>query len=193
MITRFLALPVELRHKIWELAFGLDAQDRPRRLILRPGFHMSVLCKMKLRLHKNRSTPLLVVNRRLGIDAHVWLFAKAERVRFSNADCFYKFLATRTDWGPLRFAKTIEFPHTCYGSTILDLARRFRERMNQRYPGDVVDIDWDISYTSLIKRQSSNAAEKVFPELGCLLNVLPKDFEEGEQGRRTIRGDSSDT
>lgn len=123
----------------------------------------------------------------------MWLFAKAERVRFYDSDCFYKFLATRTDRGPLRFAKNMEFPHICYESTILELVRSFRERMNQRYPGDVVDIDWDISYSSLTKRQNSNAAEEVFPELDCLFNVLLKDLEEGEQGRRTTRSESSDT
>jgi hypothetical protein len=67
--------------------------------------------------------------------------------------------------------------------------RNFRERMVKIQLEGNARVDC----SSPTKRQNSNAAQEVFLELDCLFNVLPKDLEEGEQGRRTTRSESSET
>lgn len=101
MAALIMNLPAELRDKIWGFVFGLRPEDRPARLMLRSDAHMASLRKLKVIISGLRTKPLLLVDRQLGVDAQMFLFAKAENIRICDDESFHKSLATRTDWGPL--------------------------------------------------------------------------------------------
>jgi hypothetical protein len=148
MTSLVLGLSLELRHKIWEFVF--EGQIRTKVLTTRSHSGKCMICKASTRVRTNRSLRIILADKQLGLDAQAWLFARSKTAVFHSYYCFRKTLARTTSWGLLRSMEILKFPYfytnEC-GKAIckeaLARARRMRDRLNEAYPGDVVDIDWE--------------------------------------------------
>ena len=162
--SAILALPFEIRDKIWEFVFEDGTRYRPQISSARTKlpFWKTLKAPPSVRW-EDLSTPILLVDKELGEDAQMWLFTTAKAVVFDDFSHLRQVLGSANCWGPIRSVETLSFRH--YNNDLLgslpgsnnqqlgiamsreavEMARSFKNRMNTKFPGDLVEIDWKVS------------------------------------------------
>ena len=150
MASAILALPPEVRHKIWEFTFGDETEYRPQTASSQIQTPFWKIFQRPPECWADRSMPILLVDIQLGRDAQGWLFSGAKAVVFDSYCQFREILARASCWGPVCYVETLSFPYynnevlaVAMSMEALEKARCFKERMNKKYPEDMVNIDWD--------------------------------------------------
>ena len=95
-------------------------------------------------------------------------FSRAKAVVSDDYSHFRQILARATCWGSIRSVEALSFRYynnellgslhgynnellgTAMSREAVDMARCFKNKMNEKYPEDLVDIDWDVNITRRI-------------------------------------------